>query len=127
MILLDANFLLELLLDGRTNAPAVEKWLTTNEAPLCVSMLTIHLVMHFGLKAGLDLPDIKLFLSDYSQEGLLPEDYSVALSLLRNRDHEDALQLAVAERTGCKAIVTLDQRFADTYKDLMPFVVIGQD
>ena len=54
---------------------------------------------------------------------LLPEDYAAALGLLKDLDHEDALQLAVAERTGCSAIATLDKKFAANYKDRFRFIL----
>jgi predicted nucleic acid-binding protein len=125
MILLDANILLEVLIPNRPRANSVDKWFERNESPLTISMLTVHLVLHFGIKVGLSSEQLKQFLADYSMEALLPEDYTVALRLLQNNDHEDALQLAVAERSGCTAIVTLDKQFAQTYKEVIPFVVIG--
>lgn len=88
-------------------------------------MLTVHLVLHFGLKDGLTIEILQTFLPDYSKEALLPEDYAIALQLLKNRDHEDALQLAVAERSDCTAIVTLDKQFAATYQTTLPFTVLG--
>ncbi len=124
MILLDANILLEILIAGRPNAEAVLAWLERNQSPCSISMLTVHLVLHFGLKDGLDIETLQTFLSDYSKEALLPEDYAVALRLLKGHDHEDALQLAVAERTNATAIVTLDKSFATTYQDLIPFTLL---
>ncbi len=67
---------------------------------------------------------IQTFLSEYPKEALLPEDYGAAIEMLKGRDAEDALQLAVALRTGCTAIVTLDQRFASLYSDVMRFEVV---
>jgi putative PIN family toxin of toxin-antitoxin system len=125
VILLDANILLEILIAGRPQSEAVLKWLENNQSPCSISMLTVHLVLHFGLKDRLDIETLQTFLADYSKEALLPEDYAVALSLLKGRDHEDALQLAVAKRSNATAIVTLDKNFAATYQDLMPFVVLG--
>jgi hypothetical protein len=44
-------------------------------------MLSVHLVIHFGLKGGLTITDIKTFLSDYPKLGLLSEDYVTAMEL----------------------------------------------
>lgn len=55
---------------------------------------------------------------------LHPEDYVAAIGLLRDGDHENALQLATAERVGCSSIVTLDKKFSDTYKDRLKFVLL---
>ena len=123
MMLLDANVLLEMLIAGRPKKIAVLNWMTENKESYCVSMLTVHLVLHFGLKDGLTIADLKTFLSDYPKIALLPEDYVVAINILRDLDHEDALQLAVAERVGCTCIVTLDQKFAGLYIDRLRFTI----
>jgi len=124
MILLDANFLLEMLIAGRSKSQKAFRFMAENQEEFCISMLSVHLVMHFGLKDGLTISHVKGFLEDYPKVALLPEDYSNAMRFLKDADHEDALQLAVAERTGCSAIVTLDHKFADTYKDRMHFITI---
>ena len=87
-------------------------------------MLTVHLVLYFGLKDNLNISELKFFLADYPKIALLPEDYVAAIGLLRDRDHEDALQVAIAERIRCTSIVTLDKRFSDIYKDRMNFIVL---
>ncbi|HVQ43698.1 MAG TPA: type II toxin-antitoxin system VapC family toxin [Candidatus Saccharimonadia bacterium] len=124
MILLDANILLEILIAGRPRSDTVMQWFEHNESPCTISLLTVHLVLHFGIKDGLSIKTLQTFLADYAKEALLPEDYAMALRLLKGPDHEDALQLAVAERTDCTAIVTLDKSFAKTYQHLIPFTVL---
>lgn len=124
MILLDANVVLELLIPGRPQKARVISWLANNQEKLCISMLSVHLVLHFGFKAKLTVQDIKTFLADYPKIALLPEDYVAAVQILKDRDHEDALQLATAERIGCSAVVTLDQKFAETYKTRINFITI---
>jgi predicted nucleic acid-binding protein len=123
MILLDANILLEMLISGRANKEVVLNWMERNTDNFCISMLTVHLVLHFGLKDKLTITDIKTFLADYPKVALLPEDYVAAMELLRDRDHEDALQLVLAERTGCSSIATLDKKFSETYQDRIRFVI----
>jgi predicted nucleic acid-binding protein len=125
MILLDANVLLEMLIAGRAKKDDVFEWMERNTEDFCISMLTVHLVLHFGLKDNLNISDVKTFLADYPKIALLPEDYVTAMGLLKNKDHEDALQLVSAERTGCSSIATLDKRFAEIYKDRINFVVLG--
>ena len=123
MILLDANVLLEMLIAGRAQQQSVLTWMEQNNEDFCISMLTVHLVLHFGLKDNLSIADIKTFLADYPKVALLPEDYVAAIGLLRDGDHEDALQLAIAERIGCSCIVTLDKKFSNTYKDRIKFTL----
>lgn len=124
MILLDANVVLELLIPGRPQKTRVANWLTGSRDELCISMLSVHLALHFGLKEKLTIQDIRDFLASYPKIALLPEDYSAAMQFLRDKDHEDALQLATAERIGCSNIVTLDQKFASTYKHRISFTVV---
>ncbi len=64
-------------------------------------MLSVHLILQFGLKDKLDISDIKTFLADYPNIPLLPENYGTALGLLRHKDYEGALRLAIAERIDC--------------------------
>ena len=125
MILLDANFLLELIISGRKHKTKALNYLQNIKENFCVSMLSVHLVLHFGLEDGLSLDQIKKFLADYPKIALLPEDYFSALKVLRDKDHEDAMQLVIAKRAGCSHIVTLDKKFSQTYRDLIEFSVIG--
>lgn len=124
MILLDANVVLELLLPGRRKRSEVKQWLGQIAEEPCISMLTVHLALHFGFKEKLTLQDIKDILASYPKIALLPEDYTTAMRLLKDNDHEDALQLATAERVGCSAIATLDQKFAEIYKDRIRFISV---
>jgi len=124
MILLDANILLEMLIAGRPKKAVVFKWMEENKELYCISMLTVHLVLHFGIKDGLGITDIKTFLSDYPKIALLPDDYVTALEILKDLDHEDALQLACAIRVGCSGIATLDKKFSGTYKNKMRFITL---
>ena len=123
MILLDANILLEMLIAGRAKKEVVYQWMEKNAEDFCISMITVHLVLHFGLKDNLTINEIKTFLADYPKVALLPEDYAAAMGVLKDKDHEDALQLVVAERVGCTCIVTLDKKFSELYKDRISFVV----
>lgn len=125
MMLLDANILLEMIIPGRQQKEAIFAWLEEQAEQPCISMLTVHLVMHFGLKNGQSTAELKAFLANYPKMGLLPEDYETALDMLVDRDHEDALQLAVAARTGCTRIVTFDRKFAANYQHRLPFTVVG--
>jgi predicted nucleic acid-binding protein len=123
MILLDANVLLEMLIAGGAKKEAVYKWMEKNTEDFCITMLTVHLILHFEMKDRLNISDIKTFLADYPKVALLPEDYVAAVGILKDKDHEDALQLAIAERIGCTSIVTLDKKFSEIYKDRFNFIV----
>ena len=122
MILLDANILLEMLISGRPHKEKTLEWMVSNNQEFCISMLTVQLILHFGLKDALSISDIKNFLADYPKIALLPVDYVSSLAVLKDKDHEDALQLVVAERIGCSSIVTLDTKFSKTYSDRIHFI-----
>lgn len=113
-----------MLIAGRLKKDVAFAWMEQNKDPFCISILTTHLVLHFGIKDGLSIADIKTFLADFPKVALLPEDYATGLDILRDLDHEDALQLAMALRVGCSSIVTLEQKFARTYGDKMQFITL---
>src|SRR5690606_30342736 len=116
----DANVALDTLLPDRTHNREAVAWMESrrSQGSFCLSMLTVHLVLYFGSKAGLSLAQLKAYLAQFTHIALLPEDYQTALTLIRDNDHEDALQLATALRTNCTAIVTLDRDFATNYAHL---------
>lgn len=124
MVLIDANVLLEVLLPGRLQKTRVAEWLSVNKQTGCISILTVYLTLYFGLKAGIVESKIHEFLSDYLIQDLVVADYLQAKRLVKNKDYEDALQLATAIRTGCGAVVTLDKKFAQNYKDIFNFIVL---
>ncbi len=114
---LDANILLEILLD-RPNAARAHQFIEEQDGQIYISALTAHLVVHFG-KAIVDLPILRSFLSDYVVLGLDETDFEWAFTNTRDNDFEDALQLAVAIRNGCQEFVTFDKHLASTYKNLI--------
>lgn len=116
-IFLDANILLEIIL-SRNNESTARQFITKNSEHLCISALTAHLVVYFG-QAIVDLPILREFLADYTILSLDSADYEWAFTNLRNKDFEDALQLAVAVRNGCSQFVTFDKKLADDYAELL--------
>jgi predicted nucleic acid-binding protein len=126
MIMLDANVLLEMIIPKRAHKNEAFRWMAANKEPYCVTMLSVHLVLHFGLKEGVPLSELNDFLSNLPKIGLFPEDYDGAMKLLVGRDHEDALQLAAAERSGCRAIATFDKTFAKRYESRIQFIVLAE-
>lgn len=117
LILVDANVILEMLLPGRAHAEEVQKYLLSLQGQAAISMLTVHLVMHFGRLNK--LPDDKLqeVIEGYMLLDLKALDYEWAREHEQGRDFEDALQLAVALRNGCSQLVTLDKSFIKRYAE----------
>jgi predicted nucleic acid-binding protein len=118
---LDANILLEVLLD-RKKAAVAKLIIETNAGQSYISSLTGHLVVHYVQKV-VGLAVIRQFLDDYEMVGLTATDFEWAFNNIRDQDFEDALQLAVAIRSGCDQFITLDQSLFKAYKGL-PFIKV---
>jgi len=118
---LDANVLLEILL-SRPNEKSARKLLEEQDDEIFISALTAHLITHFG-KSIVELPVLRAFLADYTLLSLEANDFEWAFTNTRDNDFEDALQLAVAIRNGCKEFVTFDKHLAELYKNLIQIKV----
>jgi len=118
VLFLDANILLEIIL-GREKQAVARKTIEGQRNQLCISSLTAHLVVHFG-QSIVELPVLRKFLSDYTILSLESSDFEWAFINARNKDFEDALQLAVAVRNDCSEFLTLDKVLHKTYGDLLP-------
>lgn len=123
MVFLDASVLLELVIPGRVKYERVKK-LLRNYSDVRASMLSAHLCWHFGRQAGVADESIAALLETCSLVALKPEDYHWALDNEQGRDFEDALQLACALRAGSDQVVTLDNKFAKRYQDLVEFTIL---
>ncbi len=115
-LFLDANILLEIILDRPLNKQC-RMVIEQNVGNLYISALTAHLVVHFGASIT-DIKVIKQFLDDYYVESLEYADFEWAYNNGRDKDFEDALQIAVAVRMDADTFVSLDKKLIKTYKDL---------
>ncbi len=116
-IYIDANVLLDVLLE-REHAPLAERFLLAHAKDgLVISALTAHLVVHFGSEFH-RLSVLRQFLSDYQILPLEAVDFEWAFSNARDDDFEDALQLAVAIHHGCEIFATCDKPLYHAYKTL---------
>lgn len=121
-VFLDANIILEILLDRKNNLKA-RKLIAAHAGGLYISSLTVHIAVYFGQQEQ-ELSVIKTLLSDYHIESLTSQDTEWAFNNVRNDDFEDALQLAVAIRSNCQEFVTFDKTLFTTYKDLAAIKVV---
>lgn len=121
-VFLDANVLLEIILD-RPRQKVARETVKRHAGSSAISALTGHLVVHFGLSRT-DMPVLRAFLADYQVLALEPSDFEWAFTNARNPDFEDALQLAVAIRNGFGQFLTFDKKLFETYKSL-PTIKIG--
>ena len=115
-VFLDANILLEIILERR-NQTIAKELLSKKDVDLNISALSAHLIMYFGQKK-VDLQILRQFLGDYTILPLEAADFDWAFTNMRNNDFEDALQLAVAVRNGCANFITFDKPLVETYGSL---------
>lgn len=115
-LFIDANVLLEIILSCSMEGIARQQLKQAGSRP-CISALTAHLIVHFGLERT-DLLVLRKFLADYRILNLKAVDFEWAFTNARTNDFEDALQLAVAIRNGCQVFVTFDKSLHKAYKTL---------
>ncbi len=126
MTFLDANIVLELLLPDRSHVAEVAKVLGATSTSQ-ISLLTVHLVWHFGRIERISDGLIAKILSDYALLDVTPANYAWALANEKGNDFEDALQVSVALANGCESFVTLDKQLAKHYRQLpLKFIIPGQ-
>ncbi|MDQ5969801.1 MAG: PINc protein [Patescibacteria group bacterium] len=117
MVCLDANVMLEVILCRQNHIRAIEAISRIKSRPY-ISMLSVHLVVYFSRVAHLPFSVIHDSLTKVDILDLNTEDYEWAKINMRDDDFEDALQIAVAIRSGCEMLLTLDKKLHDTYKSL---------
>ncbi len=117
MVCLDANVILEVLLERRHRAIASRAISEIKDKP-SISMLSLHLVVYFCRVSHLPFSAIYGALDMVEILDLIHADYQWAKYNMRDDDFEDALQIAVAIRSGCEMLLTLDKKLHDTYKSL---------
>lgn len=118
MIFLDTNIILEITLADRPHYPQVKHFLESAKETTAISMLTAHLVMHFGRKAQTEEAFLHAVLNENKLLALTPEDYEWAANNEQGSDFEDALQMSIAIRSGCSSFVTLDAALSKRYAKL---------
>jgi predicted nucleic acid-binding protein len=118
MIFLDANIILEIVLKDRPHFEQAQKFLETVDDDTAISMLSAHLIMHFGRKEQIDDALLENVIGENELLSIAPEDYVWAVLNEQGRDFEDALQIATAIRSGCDTFVTFDVSLAKAYSKL---------
>ena len=111
---IDANVLLETLLEGRIKANVATKYLSRVENG-ALSPLSAHLYVHFGIKEKHAVADL---LQDLQAYRMLTMDEAVvrwAAANVQGNHFEDALQVASALLDGCDRFVTFDGPLAKNY------------
>jgi len=116
MVFLDANVILEITLKDRPRFEQAQQFLETLTDDTAISILTVHLLMHFGRKQGSADELLENVIGENELLSITPEDYVWASLNERSKDFEDALQVATAIRNGCSSFITFDATLAKAYK-----------
>jgi len=116
MVFLDANVVLEITLKDRPRFEQAQQFLETLTNDTAISILTVHLLMHFGRKQGIADELLENVIGENELLSITPEDYVWASLNERGKDFEDALQVATAIRNGCKSFITFDVTLAKAYE-----------
>lgn len=114
MICLEANIVLELLLD-RKLAQACQNYIASTNDEIAITTLSVSIIMYYAESKHLDLVAIERLLREFVWLGAVETDVAWAFQNFGGRDFEDALQLAIANREGCKSFITLDKALAKKY------------
>lgn len=126
MTLLDTNILLEILERRRQYEEVLEaiNRLGASE-PLAITTLTLNNVFYIAEKNKLDPGAVERLAGAYRWLEVLAEDGDWALAHYKGKDFEDALQVAVALRSKCQSIATLDVSMAKKYRKFLPIELVG--
>jgi predicted nucleic acid-binding protein len=107
-VLLDVNAIMELHFGRRSWRDVLAAIAEDGEeAEHLVSILSVHILLHFVEKDKRSKTEAFNFLQSYGIFDMAEADYEWAM-LNDQGDFEDALQVACALRHGCKKLITLD-------------------
>ncbi|OGL30384.1 hypothetical protein A3F37_00720 [Candidatus Saccharibacteria bacterium RIFCSPHIGHO2_12_FULL_41_12] len=122
MVYLDANILIEIAL-GRSRYKKIEELLSV-QSNTALSILSVHLLIYFGLKSGIDIKLLEAIAEKHQILDVTYDDYLWAKKNCVNNDFEDALQVACAIRNGATKILTIDRDMVKNYGDVLNFELI---
>lgn len=111
MICVDANVLIEIILERR-RANLCQKYIDETDQDLAITILTLDLVMYYAERHKLKLKPIEQFLRLFIWLPMTEADAELAFKSFGGQDFEDGLQLACAGREGCSRFLTLDNNLA---------------
>ncbi|MGC1176750.1 MAG: PIN domain-containing protein [Candidatus Saccharimonadales bacterium] len=124
MICLDANAVLELLLD-RKLARACQDYIASTDDEIAITAVSVSIIMYYAEGKHLNLLEVERLLRDFVWLGIVEADVAWAFQYFAGKDFEDALQLAIANREGCRSFITLDKALAKKYASIMPIKLLG--
>ncbi len=114
MVCLDANVLIEIILD-RKKSLACREFIRTSPDDLAITLLSLDLVMYYAERNNLELGPIERLVRTFLWLAITEADADEAFRHYAHNDFEDALQISCAMREGCTRFVTLDAALAKKY------------
>ena len=121
---IDANVLLEMLLEGREK-PDVARAAIAQANRAVISPLTVHLYTHFGKKEKHRLSDLLEDLDSYNVISMAAAQVAWAVANHQDDDFEDALQIGCAVLEKCDRFITFDQMLAKNYSRFIDIRLLG--
>ncbi|MEI6728332.1 MAG: PIN domain-containing protein [bacterium] len=120
MLFLDANIILEILFKREKYELCLLE--CQKHESICISPTSIHIIYYYAEKAKLDLAEVEKMLGDIAILPFTQSEFKLALSLFKNKDMKDALQVATAINSEVEAIFTLDLAMINKYQHQMNFI-----
>ncbi len=114
MICLDANVLIDIILD-RQHFKACRQYIDLAKDDMSITMLSLDLIMYYAESNKLPLRPIEQFLRLFTWLPMTDADAAWAYAHYKAKDFEDALQVACALRERCKTFATLDAPLSKKY------------
>lgn len=124
MTCLDANIVLELILERKLSQNCRD-YISTVKDDVAITVLSVSIIMYYAEGKHLDLLTVERFLRDFVWLAAVETDTTWAFQHYAGKDFEDALQIAIAKREGCKKFVTLDKALAKQYSSILPIELLG--
>lgn len=122
-ICLDANALLDLLLQRACRQKVIQLLSGMTQARFCIPALTVDLVLYFVEAENLSKDEAWQFLEMYEIIDLTKDDVDWARDN-DGGDFEDALQVACARRVGAKSFATLDKGLESMYGSYLTMITV---
>lgn len=125
MILLDSNILLEVLEHRRQYEDVIQTLANiAGKEILAITVLTVSNVFYIAERNKLDFQKVENLIKSYRHMDIVGADVDWAIAHYKNKDFEDALQVAAAIREKYTAFLTLDASLAKKYSKFLPIKLI---
>jgi predicted nucleic acid-binding protein len=123
-LFIDANVLIEILLDRRLSQQCIQMLEDTSQQYV-ISALTVHIVWYIAEKYSLNQSKVDEMLSIWEVLPVTANSTKAARERYNGKDFEDCLQAVCAEAGDCDLIVTIDKKFQRHSRTNLPVTLIS--